>query len=164
MRNRMYKAVFAAVLFLIGSYVQAGDEYAKNKEVNEDASAAPKISFANGEKNWIVVDGVTRDDKILTFPEVHIDGNGWLVMHPFENGKPNGDKYVAASYLENGTNTDVEIKVHKGVEKGEIFIVMLHRDVNENKVLDFVFTSDTGVMDEAVFEGTTMVAHVFPAP
>ncbi len=164
MANRMYKVVVAGVLFLTGGYVQAGDGYAKDTKSNQEASAAPKISLANGEKNWIVVDGVTRDDKILTFPEVHIEGNGWLVMHPFENGKPNGDKYVAATYLENGTNTDVEIKVHKGVEKGEKFIVMLHRDVNENKVLDFVFTSDTGVMDEAVFEGTTMIAHVVPAP
>lgn len=127
-------------------------------------SLVPKITLANGEKNWITVDGISRDGKTLTVPEVHIDGNGWLVMHPFEGGKPNGDKYVAASYVKSGTSKDVQITVHKGVKTGEKFIVMLHRDLNENKVLDFVFVSDTGVMDEAVFESSTMVAHVIAAP
>ncbi len=126
--------------------------------------AAPQITLGNGDKNWIVVEGVLRNESTLTFKEVHIDGNGWLVMHPFEDGKPNGDKYVASSYVESGTNKDVEIKVHKGIESGENFIVMLHRDVNENKVLDFVFVTDTAVMDEAVFEGSKMVAHVIAAP
>ncbi len=137
----------------------------KSKSVKPASdSSAPKITLANGEKNWIKVDGLSRDGKIFTVPEVHIDGNGWLVMHPFEGGKPNGDKYVAASYVKSGTNKDVQITVHKGVESGEKFIVMLHRDLNENKVLDFVFVSDTGVMDEAVFESSTMVAHVIAAP
>jgi len=150
-----------AASFLVANGVYAEEQYSNAKI---EASTSPQISLANGEKNWIVVDGVARNDKTLTFPEVHIDGNGWLVMHPFEGGKPNGDKYVAASYVESGTNKDVDITVHKGVEKGEMFIVMLHRDVNENKILDFIFTSDTGVLDEAVFEGSTMVAHVVSAP
>jgi len=128
------------------------------------AEEAPKITLGNGDKNWIVVEGVIRDESTLTFPEVQIDGNGWLVMHPFEDGKPNGDKYVAATYIIDGKNSDVEIKVHKGIESGEMFIVMLHRDVNENKVLDFVFVTDTAVMDTAVFEGTKMIAHAIPAP
>lgn len=157
--NQATKKIAVIALFLVGSYAYAEEQYAK-----ADAETAPKVNLANGEKNWILIDGVTRDHKTLTFPEVHVEGNSWLVMHPFEGGKPNGDKYVAASYVESGTNKAVEIKVHKGVETGDMFIVMLHRDVNENKVLDFVFTSDTGVMDEAVFEGTTMVAHVISAP
>jgi len=157
--NQLTKAFTTVALMVAANSAYAAETYTKT-----DAPTAPKITMANGEKNWIVVDDMTRNDKVLTFSEVHIDGNGWLVLHPFEDGKPNGDKYVAATYLENGTNKDVNIKVHKGVEKGEKFIAMLHRDVNENKVLDFVFISDTGVMDEAVFEGTTMVAHVVPAP
>lgn len=181
MANSTTKFVFAAACLLLashadllGSYAHAGDQYAKAKdtgirdagvkEVEDQAPAAEKIRLANGEKNWIIVDGVTRDDKTLTFAEVHIDGNGWLVMHPFEGGKPNGDKYVAASYVQSGSNKNVDIKVHKGITNGEKFIVMLHRDVNQNKVLDFVFTSDVGVMDEAVFEGSTMIAHVVSAP
>jgi hypothetical protein len=85
-------------------------------------------------------------------------------MHPFEDGKPNGDKYVAATYLNSGKNTDVEIEVHKGIETGDMFIIMLHRDLNENQVLDFVFTSEIAVMDEAVFEGSKMIAHAIPSP
>ena len=131
---------------------------------NVFAQEPTNISLGNGEKNWIIIDGVTRNKSTLVFPEVLIDGNGWLVIHPFENGKPNGDKYIASTYLNDGVNTDVEITVHKGIATAEMFIVMLHRDVNENKILDFVFVSDTGVMDEAVFEGSKMIAHAMPSP
>lgn len=125
---------------------------------------APQTSIGNGAKNWITVEGVVRDNATLTFSEVQIDGNGWLVIHPFEGGAPNGDKYVASTYLKDGTNSNVNIKVHKGLTSGEMFIVMLHRDVNENKVLDFVFVDDRNVMDTAVFEGSTMIGHAIPAP
>ncbi|PCJ25564.1 MAG: hypothetical protein COA96_07005 [SAR86 cluster bacterium] len=126
--------------------------------------SAQDISIGNGSKNWITTEGVTREESTLTFSEVQIDGNGWLVIHPFEEGAPNGDKYVASTYLKDGTNTNVSIKVHKGLETGEMFIVMLHRDVNENQVLDFVFVDDLNVMDTAVFEGSTMIGHAIPAP
>jgi hypothetical protein len=128
------------------------------------SDAAPQITLGNGEKSWIIVDDLKRDESTLTFSEVNIDGAGFLVMHPFEDGKPNGDKYVASSYLKNGKNTNVDIKVHKGMTSGEPFIVMLHRDLNDNKVLDFVFVDDTNVMDKAVFEGSRMVAHIIKAP
>ena len=128
------------------------------------AEEAPEIVLGNGDKNWIVVEGVTRSESTLTFPEVQIEGNGWLVMHPFENGKPNGDKYVAASYLESGKNTDVALEVYKGIKTGEMFIIMLHRDNNENKILDFVFVTETVVMDAPVFEGNKMIAHAMPSP
>lgn len=127
-------------------------------------AAAAGPSMGNGENNWIVVDGVTRERNVLKFKEVRIDGNGWLVMHPFEDGKPNGDKYVASTYVESGTTQDVDIEVLKGVATGEMFIVMLHRDLNENQVLDFVFVDDRNVMDKAVFEGSRMIGHAIPAP
>ena len=128
------------------------------------AKEPPSYSIGNGIKNWIVVDDVTRSGSTLTFSEVLIDGNGWLVIHPFEDGKPNGDKYVASTYLSDGTNRNVEIEVHKGLSSGEMFVVMLHRDLNENKVLDFVFVDDRSVMDKAVFEGSKMIAHAVVAP
>lgn len=128
------------------------------------AEESPAITLGNGDKNWIIVDDVTRDGSVLTFSEVHINGNGWLVIHPFEDGKPNGDKYVASTYLNDGKNSNVDIEVYKGLSSGERFIVMLHRDVNENKVLDFVFINDTAVMDTAVFEGSKMIAHAIAAP
>ena len=132
--------------------------------LNLYADEAPQITLGNGEKNWIIVDDATRTGSTLTFSEVQINGNGWLVMHPFEDGKPNGDKYVAATYLNDGQNKDVAIKVHKGIETGEMFIIMMHRDINENKTLDFVFVNETEVMDKAVFEGSKMIAHVIPSP
>ncbi len=132
--------------------------------VQAQSDAAPQISIGNGAKNWITTEGVQRAEGTLTFSEVQIDGNGWLVIHPFENGAPNGDKYVASTYLKDGTNSDVSIKVHKGLQTGEMFIVMLHLDVNENQVLDFVFVDEQNVMDTAVFEGSTMIGHAIPAP
>lgn len=124
----------------------------------------PGFSMGNGEKNWIKVEGFTRDESTLTFSEIQIDGNGWLIIHPFEDGEPNGDKYVALTYLEDGKNQNVSIKVHKGLTSGEMMIVMLHRDGNENKVLDFVFVDEQNVMDRAVFEGSKMIGHIVAAP
>jgi len=135
-------------------------EHAKHKQ----ASLKAQISLGNGEKNWIKTEDVIRRGSILTFSEVQIESNGWLVIHPFENGKPNGDKYVASSYVKSGTNKNVDIKVHKGLETGEMFIVMLHFDTNENKILDFVFIDDKNVMDTAVFEGSKLIAQAIPAP
>lgn len=128
------------------------------------SDAAPERSIGNGSKNWITTEGVQRQDGTLTFSEVQIDGNGWLVIHPFEDGAPNGDKYVASTYVKDGKNSNVSIKVHKGLQTGEMFIVMLHRDVNENQVLDFVFVDELNVMDTAVFEGSRMIGHAIPAP
>ena len=125
----------------------------------------PAMTMGNGDRNWIMVDGATRDGDTLTFPEVHIDGNGWLVMHPFDNGKPNGNIYVGHSYVASGTNKHVEISVAPSVGTGDYYIVMLHRDVDEDKHFDFVFVGDTGhVEDKAVFEGTKMIGHAWAAP
>jgi len=154
MNPKVIYSIAFFVLFL--NFTVGAKEYEKQD--------APQITLGNGEKNWIVVDGVTRQESVLTFPEVKIDGNGWLVIHPFEEGKPNGDKYVASTYLNDGINESVQIDVHKGLEQGEMFIVMLHRDANENQVLDFVFVTDTAVMDTAVFEGSKMIAHAMAAP
>ncbi|MEO1934691.1 MAG: hypothetical protein ABGX04_07920 [Myxococcales bacterium] len=122
------------------------------------------IKLDDGEKNWIIVDDATRDGANFTFSEVHIDGNGWLVMHPFEDGKPNGDIYVGATYVEDGDNRTVDIMLDHEPAPGDMYIVMLHRDVNENQVFDFVFVDAVNVMDKAVFEGRTMIAHAIAAP
>lgn len=122
------------------------------------------IKLDNGESNWIIVDGATRDGATFTFQEVHIDGNGWLVMHPFENGEPNGNIYVGSTYVRDGDNRNVEITVDPEPASGDMFIVMLHRDVNENQEFDFVFVDAVNVLDKAVFEGRTMIAHAIAAP
>ena len=150
---RVLKPLFVLLLLACG--------HASGQAQTQQAS---QISIGNGENNWITVEGVIRDQSTLTFSEVQIAGDGWLVIHPFEDGAPNGDKYVASTYLEDGKNLNVSINVHKGLVTGETFIVMLHRDVNENKVLDFVFIDDQNVMDTAVFEGSTMIGHAIAAP
>lgn len=127
-------------------------------------SAAAQISMGNGSDNWIMLDGASRDGTTLTIPEVKIDGNGWLVLHPFEDGKPNGKIYVGHTYVPNGVSRQVEVTVDRPVKTGDMFIVMLHRDVNENQDFDFVFIEENKVIDEAVFEGTVMIGHAYPAP
>lgn len=128
------------------------------------AMATSQISMGNGSSNWIMLDGASRDGATLTIPEVKIDGNGWLVLHPFEDGRPNGKIYVGHTYLASGVSRDVEVTVDRPVNTGDMFIVMLHRDVNENQDFDFVFIEENKVIDEAVFEGTVMIGHAYPAP
>lgn len=150
------------------------------------AQEAPAIELGNGEKNWIMVDGLTRsadttyteqritsgssavrrgDGTTLTFSEVHIDGDGWLVLHPFMDGKPNGDWVAGYTYVEEGTNKDVAITLNPAPKPGTMFLVMLHSDSNQDGVFDFVFVEDgINVEDRAVFEGNRMIAHVFAAP
>ena len=125
---------------------------------------APQRTIGNGEANWIVTDGATRSEATFSFREVRIDGNGWLVMHPFKDGKPVGDIYVGATYLTSGENRDVAITVDPAPSTGDMFIVMLHRDVNENQEFDFVFVDEINVLDKAVFEGDKMIGHAFAAP
>lgn len=123
-----------------------------------------QISVGNGENNWIKVENVKRDGGTLTFSEVQIDGAGWLVIHPFEEGAPNGDKIVASSFLQDGKNSNVSIEVYKGLDSGEMFFVMLHSDSNHNEVLDFVFIDEINVMDRAVIEDGTLIGHAIAAP
>lgn len=127
-------------------------------------SVTAQISMGNGSDNWIMLEGASRDGVTLTIPEVKIDGNGWLVLHPFEDGKPNGKIYVGHTYVSSGVSRDVEVTVDRPVNTGDMFIVMLHRDVNENQDFDFVFIEENKVIDEAVFEGSVMIGHAYPAP
>lgn len=150
------------------------------------AQEAPAMTIGNGEKNWITVEGLSRsadatyteqritsggtavrrgDGAKLTFSEVHIEGDGWLVLHPFMDGKPNGDWVAGYSFVTSGTNKDVSITLNPAPEPGTMFLVMLHSDSNKDGVFDFVFVEDgINVEDRAVFEGNRMIAHVFPAP
>lgn len=120
--------------------------------------------IGNGESNWITVENIKKQGNTLIFPEVQIEGDGWLVIHPFMNGAPNGDRVVGRTFLKAGTNSDVEIEIPKGIAVGEMMIVMLHSDSNQNGEFDFIFIDERNVMDLAVFEGTTMIGHAIPAP
>lgn len=126
--------------------------------------ASAQMSIGNGESNWISIDDVKKQGDTLVFSEVQIEGDGWLVIHPFMDGAPNGDRVVARTFLKSGTNSDVEIEVHKGIASGEMMIVMLHSDSNKNGEFDFIFIDERNVMDLAVFEDSTMIGHAIPAP
>ncbi len=132
--------------------------------ISQSEAPAEELTMGNGEHNAIQVTQAQRDDNVLTFRQVKIAGNGWLVIHPFEEGKPNGDKYVGATFVPKGVSQDVSVEVYKGIATGEHFIVMLHEDSNNNGIFDFVFIDDRNVLDRAVFEGTKMIGHVFSAP
>ena len=129
-----------------------------------EADATPQITMGNGEENWIITEGATRAGATFTFPEVQIAASGWLVMHPFKDGKPNGRVYVGHTYVAAGTNTNVDIAVDEEPSTGDMFIVMLHSDVDEDKEFDFVFVNEREVEDKAVFEGTQMIGHPYATP
>jgi hypothetical protein len=125
-----------------------------------------ELSMGNGEKSWIVVDGMTQDGRRFSFPEVTLAEPGWLVLHPFEDGAPLGRIYVGARYLTAGTHKDVTIEVQTAPEPkpGTQFIVMLHSDVDRDETFDFYFVDEINVADKAVFEGTKMIGHMIAAP
>lgn len=158
---QVHRFSFLAAILVLLSACAATD---KSTAEITDPPPSHLVKLGNGESNWIITEGATRERAVMTFPEVRIKGNGWLVLHPFKDGKPVGEVYVGATYLKDGENRDVEIKVDTEPEPGEMFIVMLHLDVNENREFDFVFVDDRSVVDKAVFEGTTMIAHAFAAP
>lgn len=149
--------------------------------------AAPQITMGNGEANSITIDGLSRapgvtqfsevrvdgetvstyrgDSVSLTFPEVTIEKAGFIVLHPVMDGRPNGDVVSGFTYLEAGSHKDVSIRMDTPADPGRGFLVMLHTDVDNDRVLDFVFVEDgVNVEDTAVFEGTHMIAHIFTVP
>ncbi|MEM8633885.1 MAG: hypothetical protein AAGF33_02810 [Pseudomonadota bacterium] len=153
----------------------------------QDNYEVPQITLGNGEANSIEIDGLSRHDEAgtfsevrvdnakissfrantttLTFPEVLIESPGWLVLHPVIDGRPNGDMVSGYAYLEAGRNEDVSIRIDHPADPGDRFLVMLHNDVDDDHVLDFVFVEDgINVEDTAVFEGTRMIAHIFAVP
>ena len=149
---------------LLSLTLACGSDVAPQGEEPVPTASTPKITLGNGTENWIVTEDIVRKGATFTFREVQIDGDGWLVMHPFKNGKPVGAVYVGATYIKDGVNRDVEINVEEEPAPGTRFLVMLHLDVNENQEFDFVFVDERNVLDKAVFEGTTMIAHPIAAP
>lgn len=145
------------------------------------------ITMGNGEANLIQMDGVKRVAAKTTFSETRIDGDGkksfranstalifprvvieqpgWLVLHPVIDGRPNGDMVAGYAYLKAGSTENVTIRTDHPVDPGDKFLVMLHSDVDKDRVFDFVFVADgINVEDKAVVEGTRAIAHVFAAP
>ncbi|MEO0879087.1 MAG: hypothetical protein AAFY22_05175 [Pseudomonadota bacterium] len=155
--------------------------------VAASAAQAQKITLGNGDKNAITLDGLERVEGESVFSEVRIDGGevatrratstairfrevlieepGWLVLHPVIDGRPDGDMVSGFTYLDEGENQNVTIRIDHPADPGDKFLVMLHRDVDRDRVFDFVFVEDgVNVEDVAVFEGPRMVAHVFAVP
>ncbi|MFK7915222.1 MAG: hypothetical protein AB8B93_15020 [Pseudomonadales bacterium] len=159
---RLAPALFTATILLASC---AQTPAAKAPQPPAAPEPPPAMTMGNGAANWIITDGATRNGSTFTFPEVQIDGPGWLVMHPFENGKPNGDIYVGASYLADGSHSAVDIEINREASAGDMFIVMLHSDVDQDQNFDFVFVGNTGqVEDKAVFEGSKMIGQAYRSP
>ncbi|MEL7112244.1 MAG: hypothetical protein AAGK93_04790 [Pseudomonadota bacterium] len=153
----------------------------------QSAPAAPQITMGNGEANNInmealaLTEGPTIFSEVrvdesavktfrahstaLTFSEITIEKNGWVVLHPVIDGRPDGDMVSGFAYVPAGENTDVEVRIDHPAKTGDKFLVMLHSDVDQDRVFDFVFVEDgINVEDRAVFEGTHMIAHIFAIP
>lgn len=173
------KALSALILFVAAS---AAVCFAQDSQ-----GAAPQIELGNGEANYIEVEGLTRQAReaafselridgadvltrranstALSFPEVLIEQAGWLVLHPVVGGRPDGDVVSGFAYLAAGKNEDVTIQTNFPADAGDQFLVMLHSDVDQDRVFDFVFVEDgVNVEDRAVFEGNRMIAHIVTVP
>ena len=120
-----------------------------------------QITMGNGTDSYIVADNFLQSGSTFTFKEVKIKGIGWVVMHPFKDGKPHATVYVGASYVKHGMNKNVQVTVDNAPKPGENYILMLHWDVNQDKIFDF--GDGINVPDAPLFEGNQMVAFPFKA-
>lgn len=139
---------------------EAGKEYAQIDGPPADRS---QITLGNGEENAIATEGIVRSGSTFTLPEVTIARAGFVVVHPFRDGEPVGNEYVAAQPVAAGTSSDVAVTVEGGVAEGDMLLFMLHNDMNDDGVFDFGDGEDD-VPDAPTFEGTTMIAHPVAAP
>ncbi len=153
----------------------------------EPETVVPQITMGDGERNAIQIDGLTREESVRQFAEIRLDGaeastfradavtltfpsvsnehSSFLVLHPVMDGKPNGDMVSGFTYLPAGKHENVKLHMDHPADSGRKFLVMLHRDVDEDRTLDFVFVEDgINVEDTAVFEGTHMIAKIFAVP
>lgn len=176
-----------AIVMACATILSVNSVMAQAQPSQEEAYAAPKVTMGNGKANSIKMDGLTRaegvrhftetrmhdgvafnyrgDSVVLTFPEVVVEKAGFIVLHPVMDGRPNGDVVSGFAYLNSGVNTDVTVHLNTPADAGRKFLVMLHTDVDNDRVLDFVFLDDgINVEDRAVFEGTHMIAHIFAIP
>ena len=128
----------------------------------EAAASHQQIKTGNGERNYIVLDGASRNGAVFTFREVSIDAPGWLVIHPFRDGVPVQTEYVGATLLAEGKTADAQITVDPAPETGEMMIVMLHYDMNRDGVFDF--NDGVTVPDAPVFEDGVLIALRYQAP
>lgn len=153
----------------------------------KEAPAKPQITMGNGAANMIETAGLSRQKvksaisrvsvdgaelstmranaTMLTFPKVTIAKAGWIVLHPVIDGRPDGDIVSGFAYLNPGTSENVAVKIQHPTSAGDKFLVMLHRDVDSDRVFDFVFVEDgINVEDTAVFEDSRMIAHLISLP
>ena len=158
MRNILTAPVLLPFLFLAACAHHNDDQ----NTAAEETAPATQLKTGNGVANAIMLEGVTREGATFTFKEVKIDRPGWLVMHPFRNGAPVPTEYVGATLLSQGSHQDVEITINSEPEAGEMFVIMLHYDVNEDGIFDF--NDGVTVPDAPVFEDGVLIALRFSAP
>jgi len=157
-RSNPFQVISVLGLLILLQACNAGLKYTPKNPV---APPRDQITLGNGEKSNIMAEGMTQNGATFTFKEVNIEGNGWLVLHPFKEGRPHGVVYVGASYVKHGKNKDVSITVKDMPKSGENYLVMLHWDVDQDK--NFDFGDGITVPDAPLFEGTTMVAFPIKA-
>ncbi|WP_422345792.1 DUF7282 domain-containing protein [Parasphingorhabdus sp.] len=153
----------------------------------QEAPEKPQITMGNGAANAIQVEGLTRETgaavasevrvdganlstlrantTAISFPAVTIEKAGWIVLHPVIDGRPDGDIVSGFAYLNPGESENVTVHIQHPAGAGDKFLVMLHGDVDQDRVFDFVFVEDgINVEDTAVFEGSRMIAHLIALP
>ena len=148
-------------------YTALETELEKTAKADTPKVEAPKMDHSkivtgNGKNNYVILEGATRKAQTFTFPEVTLDKDGFLVMHPFKDGKPVQTEYVGAVPVAAGTHKDVSLTIDTPTQTGDNFVVMLHYDMNRDKIFDF--NDGITVPDAPVFEGHTLIALRYTAP
>lgn len=157
--NHALKAAFLGVSLTacVGTVQRTDLRPAVDMTRSTEGNAVRTIQTGNGVKNNITLAGTAQAGATLTVPWVEISDNGWLVAHPFRDGAPVPTEYVASTYIEKGLNRDVPLVLDAEPAPGEWFAIMLHYDVNQDRVFDF--GDGITVPDRPVFEDGALVSH-----
>lgn len=132
---------------------------------NADAAAGeapPAVQTGNGENNRIITQDIARAGARFAFAKVEIDRDGWLVFHPFRDGAPSPTDVAGYVFLERGIHEPAVVMLDAAPREGEMFVAMLHYDMNEDGVFDF--QDGVSPPDAPVFENGVMIAHRIATP
>ena len=152
----------SSIVTIAAAALTAATTLAGAQDVTDTAPAPPSIETGNGQHNAIMVEGAVRTGATFRFPMVRIDRNGFLVMHPFRDGTPVPTEYVAAVPVPQGISHNVKITPNDSPQTGDMYIVMLHYDMNDDRIFDF--NDGVAVPDAPVFEGNRMIALRYVTP
>ncbi len=114
--------------------------------MNRFIAAAGAVLFATAAQAGhldITLKGATFKGDTVTFPQVMMDKDGWLVIHAMKDGAPVLPSSLGSTFVPAGPSMNVAVDINEKVMKGTDYLVMLHYETNGNGTYDFGVNNTT---------------------